>query len=135
MPRLTYTPEGASPRHWDIEFGKFMSPERVVIEKATGLGWTAVQRAFFQDRTDVIGAFLFVLMKRDIPTLKASEVQWCGDEIEVDLTDAEALQFVEAVEAEPEALEDEDVAEELERLRARLGDLLEADPADPPAGG
>lgn len=134
MPRMTYTPEGAPSRHWDIEFGKFMSPERVVIEKATGLGWSAIQRAFFQDRTDVIGAFLYVLMKRDIPTLKASEVVWCGDEIEVDLTDAEARQFVEAIEADPEALDDEEVVEELERLRARLGDV-EAEPVDPPSGG
>lgn len=134
MPRMTYTPEGAPSRHWDIEFGKFMSPERVVIEKATGLGWSAIQRAFFQDRTDVIGAFLYVLMKRDMPTLKASEVVWCGDEIEVDLTDAEARQFVEAIEADPEALDDEEVVEELERLRARLGDV-EAEPVDPPSGG
>lgn len=125
MPRLTYSPEGADPKVWDFTFGRIKFGERAAIEKATGLGWSAVQSGFWQNRADVIHAFLWVLLKRDIPTLRATEVDFFDDEIEVDLTDDEAREARVRLKEKGEL--DEDEVEALAEIEKRfaVGDLDE----------
>ena len=118
MPRLTYTPEGADPKVWDFAFGRLLSPERIAIEKKTGLGWQEVQRGFFDNRGSVIHALLYVLLKRDIPTLRPDELQFCDDEIGLDLTDTEAAEALEALKAKGSLTDDESDA--FAELEARL---------------
>ena len=117
MPRLIYTPEGSdTPKTWDFSFGRLLSPERIAIEKMTGLGWQHVQRGFFENRGDVIHALLFVLLKRDIPTLRAEEVVFCDDEIGLDVTDEEAAETLKVLRAKANLTEDEaNALAELER--------------------
>lgn len=119
MPRLIYTPEGSdAPKVWDFSFGRMLSPERIAIEKMTGLGWQGVQEGFFSNRGAVIHALLFVLLKRDIPTLRADELQFFDDEIDLDLTDEEAEKGVEGLRAKAKLTDDE--ADALAQLEARL---------------
>lgn len=133
MPKLTYTPEGVEPMSWDLEFGQILSPERIAIERATGMPWRECCQRFFKDDTAVLDAFLHVLMKRSRPTLKlpthdrAGDVLWCGDEVETDLTDKEALDFV----THADATKDPDLIEAADELRPRVAHLLEADASDP----
>lgn len=126
MPRLTYKPEGAEPRVWDFAFGRLMSPERIAIEKATGMGWAEVQQGFWENRGAVIHAVLWVLLKRDIPTLTASQVEFCDDDIDRDLSDEEAAQAIAKIE-EAGGPANADEVEVLETLTARLAEA-EADP-------
>lgn len=120
MPRLTYTPEGADPKVWDFSFGRLMSPERIAIEKHTGLGWVEVQRGFWANRGDVIHALLWVLLKRDIPTLRVNEVEFCDDEIDLDLNDDEGAEALETLRAKP--VLDDDEREALAGLEERYSD-------------
>jgi len=118
MPRLTYTPEGADPKVWDFSFGRLLSPERLAIEKLTGLGWQDVQRGFFNNQGAVVHALLFVLLKRDIPALRAEELVFCDDEIGLDLTDDEAVDAVKELKAKHTLTEAE--TEGLAELEKRL---------------
>lgn len=121
MPRLTYTPEGAEPKVWDFSFGRLLSPERIAIEKLTGLGWTEVQRGFFENRGVVVHALLWIMLKRDIPTLRADQVEFCDDEIELDLTDDEVAEAVEGMRAAGDLTREQ--AEALAEMEARLAVL------------
>lgn len=107
MPRLTYTPEGADPKVWDFAFGRLLSPERIAVEKMTGLGWQEVQRGFFENQGTVIHALLYVLLKRDIAALRPEEVVFCDDEIGLDITDDEAAEALKALRAKPSLTDDE----------------------------
>lgn len=128
MPRLTYTPEGADPKTWDFTFGRILSPERIAIEKATGLGWAEVQRGFWSNRGDVIHGFLWAFLKRDIPTLRADEVLFFDDEIEVDVTDDEAREARDILRQKPSLTDEE--AEALGEFERRLAGVEDSDPKE-----
>lgn len=126
MPKLVYSPEGAEPKEWSFSFGRLLSPERIAIERLTGLGWTEVQRGFFGNQGAVVHALLWVMLKRDIPTLRAEEVVFCDDEIELDLTDEEAAEAIREMKASRGGLTDEQ-AEALAELEQRLAKPAEGD--------
>lgn len=128
MPRLTYTPEGADPKVWDFAFGRIKFGERAAIEKATGLGWEAVQHGFWANQGEVIHALLWVLLKRDIPTLRAVEVDFMDDEIDVDVTDDEVRELVSTL--SQKATLDEDEAGALAEARERLARVEESGPKE-----
>lgn len=120
MPKLTYTPDGSdTPKVWEFSFGRLLSPERIAIEKQTGMGWSAVQQGFFQNSGVVIHAVLWVLLKRDLSGLRAEEVLFCDDEIDFDLTDAEAADALKALRQQPHL--NEDGAQALAELERRVG--------------
>lgn len=128
MPRLTYTPEGADPKVWDFAFGRIKFGERAAIEKATGLGWQAVQQGFWSNQAEVIHAFLWVLLKREIPTLRATEVDFMDDEIDVDVTDDEAREAFDRLSAQ-DSLDDDDAAA-LAELQERFAEAEEPAPKE-----
>lgn len=121
MPRLIYTPEGSdTPKTWDFSFGRLLSPERIAIEKLTGLGWQNVQRGFFGNQGAVIHAVLYVLLKRDLPALRPEEVVFCDDEIGLDLTDEEARNALTELRAKSSLAEEE--IEALHHFEERFAD-------------
>lgn len=120
MPKLTYT-QGEEVKSWDLSFGQVMSPERITIEKLTGIhSWDDIQNQFWANSTPVIHAFLYVLLKRDTPVLKPADVVFCDDDYTLEPNDAEALLFLAAAEASDEAKNDPEVAADLARVRAEL---------------
>lgn len=118
MPRLIYTPEGAEPRTYDFAFGRIMIAERKAIEKACGMPWDDVKQGFFQNDGAVIHAVLWVLLKRDLPTLRLDQVEFCEDEIERDLNDDEARAMLAELEAQ--SCLDDAAARVVDELRERL---------------
>jgi hypothetical protein len=126
VPRLTYQPEGVDPMVFDIDFGRLMSPERIVIERLTDMGWDQVKQAFFRNSTPVIHAFLYVFLKRQQPTLLPKQVEFCDDDFEVDLTDAEALSMI--AQHDPT---DPTQAEAVAPLIERMGPAVDLDADDP----
>lgn len=134
MPKLTYTPDGSDkPKVWEFSFGRLLSPERIAVEKQTGMGWAAVQQGFFQNSGVVIHAVLWVLLKRDLPSLRADEVVFCDDEIDFDLTDAEAAEMARALRRLPHL--DDESAEALAELEKRVGSNADATGGDAPKEG
>lgn len=133
MPRFVYKPEGVDPQTWDFTFGRFMSPERMAMEKLTGLTWVEFQAAFWRESTAAVHAVLYVLMKRERPTIKPDEVVFCDDDYDLDLTDDEARESVTKYidNPEAEALLDADDQATLAALRERVAALGAEEEADP----
>lgn len=131
MPKLTYR-QGEETHSWDLSFGQIMSPERIAIEKLTGItSWDEVQNQFWANSTPVIAAFLYVLLKRENPPLNPAEVVFCDDDYDLEPNDAEALLFLQAAEATDEAKNDPEIRADLARVRAELE--AKAGPKEEPA--
>jgi hypothetical protein len=71
---LIYEPEGATPREWDFEPDKLMTAEVEAIERQTG--WTYVEFGQQLGKGSVTAkrALLWVLLKRNEPTLRHAQV-------------------------------------------------------------
>ena len=120
MPKLTYR-QGEVTHEWDLMFGQIMSPERIAIEKLTGItSWDEVQNQFWANSTPVIAAFLYVLLKRANPVLSPAEIEFCDDDYDLEPNDAEALLFIKAAEATDEAKNDPEIRADLAKVRAEL---------------
>ena len=130
MPQITYKPDGAEPKVWKIPFGRFMSAERIVIERETGMTWAQLKGRLFDEDTAVIRAFLWVLLKRDIPTLKIDQVEFCEDDILLDATAEERAQLIEVLEANVGKLAPQELYA-LETLRAAQALDGDEDPKEP----
>lgn len=97
--QFVYKPEGAEPRRWEFDPARLMSPEIEVIERHTGLEYGEWIEAVGRTSVLAIHGLLFVLLKRNTPTLKWDEVQFCMAEIEFEMTDDEKGQLLEHLEA------------------------------------
>lgn len=86
---FVYKPEGVEPTRWKFEPFKLMSPEVEAIEDHTGLAFKDFLEAFQGGSFKAIHGLLWVLMKRDRPTLKWHEVQFCMDDIDFELEPGE----------------------------------------------
>lgn len=127
---MTYQPEGVEqPLVFEFEFGRLMSPERIVIERLTGMGWEEVKGFFFKKSTVVLHAFLYVMLKRSEPTLKPEQLEFCDDDLDLDLTTAEKLKYLEAIDAN--GADDEEQERAAEAIRAELAEVLESGDDDP----
>lgn len=96
---FVYKPEGATPRKWDFNPQKLMSPEVEVIERFTGLSFSHWIEAVGEGSFTAIHGLLFVLLKRQAPTLKWDEVQFCMDDIDFELEPHEKAQLRKELEA------------------------------------
>lgn len=116
MPKVVYKPEGVdTPREWDFNPGKMISPEMGLIERVTGMLFPEWVDAFGKGSVTAIHAFLFVMLKRETPSLKPDDVVFVMDDVSLDLTDDEAVQYATALAKMPERSDEE---------QAQLDDLV-----------
>lgn len=126
MPKVTYQPEGVeTPKEWDFKPGRMLSPEMGAIEKHTGMLFPEWVEKFQRGSTLAIHAFLYVMLKRENPTLKFDDVVFCLDEVSFDLSDEEAVRYATALAALPERTPEE---------QAQLDDLIAKGHAPAPEG-
>ena len=134
--RVTYKPDGADPKVWTgVRRGRIMSAEAEAIERHTGMDFGVMWDALERDNMLAIHGLLFVLLKRNIPTLKWEEVQFCLDEFVIEFeTDEKARlrDLIEARQAAGEELPDATV-DYLEELRAELAEVDDEAAEDPKA--
>ena len=121
MPKVVYSPEGGEVREWDFDPRRLMSPERVAIEKLTGMDWGQWKAAIARDNTSAWHALLWVLLRRDDYALRPEAVEFCEADIEVTVSDAEKRETIAYFAANPEQLDDPEAKKLLEQFRADVG--------------
>lgn len=89
MPQITYKPEGADPRTWEVQFSKLLTSEVSAIQKASGLRYGQFEEEFFAENGDLLRALVWVFLKRSAPTLTLAQVDPSMNEIALDLTGEE----------------------------------------------
>jgi hypothetical protein len=141
MALFVYKPEGvdeANWQRWEFDPGKLMSPERIAIEKLSGMTWGEWKIAVRGESTIALHALLYVFMKRTEPTLKPDQLVFSEDELDWELTDEEKRQALANYAEDPSRFDDGDLSM-FAQFRTDLGlaedgseDAGESDPkADP----
>lgn len=120
MPKLVYTPDSGDRHEWDLDLGKLLSPERIAIEKLTGMTWGEWKQALAKDSVIATHALLYVLLKRANPTLTPDGVSFAEDEIDFAVTDDEARAMLDHFKESPD--DSPEVTLLLAKLRAQVGD-------------
>lgn len=133
--KFVYKPEGLTPREWDFEPRRLMSPEVMAIEKLTKLTFDEWQTAILRGSVTALHALLWVLLKREQPTLVASQVQFAIDEIGMEPTDDELRLAMDKLLETPDAELSDEQREALVELKAQFAEADsdrgdEAEPAE-----
>jgi hypothetical protein len=136
---LVYQPDGSDePTRWPYNPRKLMSAEREAIERRTGMTFAEFTAAVLKGSSVARRALLWVMLKRDHPTLKYDTVDFAWDELKLEYSKQEYDQLIENAGDAPQLSGDERTAV-LEGLRAEQATALE-DPdqegkAEPPVVG
>jgi hypothetical protein len=87
--KFIYKPEGAKPREWPFDPAKLMSPEIEAIERHTGFTFQGWAEAIGNGSFIAIHGLLYVMLKREAPTLRWDDVQFSASEIDMVMEAAE----------------------------------------------
>lgn len=124
--KFVYTPEGLEPREWEFEPAKLMSPECIAIEKLTGLTFAEWADAAKRGSVQATHAYLWVLLKRDEPTLTPKQVQFSPSEVDFQPSDDEIRMVFEKFNETPADEWDDDDLAAIAELRATYPHLIPA---------
>lgn len=72
---LVYKPENADVQRWDLAEVKVTFAEAKAAEKAGGFTWRKLQEELTEGNTAALQAAVWVLRKRDEPTLRYSDLE------------------------------------------------------------
>lgn len=86
-----YKPEGAEPKRWKFDPTKLMSPEAEAIERLCGMTFGEWVDAVGRTSITALHGLLYVMLKREQPTLTYDQVQFCLDDIDLELEDDDVL--------------------------------------------
>lgn len=95
--QFIYRPEGTE-RRWPFEPGKMLSPEATEIEKRTGMRFSTWRDEVVKGSMVALHGLLFVLLKRENPTLKWDQVVFAQDECDFEMEDEEIAAMVRRME-------------------------------------
>jgi len=124
VPKLTYSPEGADPRTWEVPLERLLSSEAMAIERVTKMSYGEWKQAVWKNSMTAVHALLWVLMKRESPTLKPEQLEFCEADIELDALPSEVDNFLAAARMVPADQRPEDFDKaiaQLEAVRAEQG--------------
>jgi len=123
---LIYKPEGATERRWTYAPDKILSSEAEAIEKITGITYEEFGQALIKGSMTARRALLWVLLKREEPTLRHSQVDVPVGAITVDYEQHELKAIRDAL-ADNKDLSDSDRDAALEQLDEMIaGEVAEA---------
>lgn len=132
MPRFVYKPVGGEEKSWEFDPTKLMSPECIAVEKLTGMSYGNAIDAFFDRSMVAAHAFLFVLMKRDMPQLRPSDLTFAYGDYDLESTVEEMREQLDEYDKVPEESRDPQQVRAAEVLRKLVAEA-DPDPKDPPA--
>jgi hypothetical protein len=125
---LRYTPLDGAPRTWDLSTVRFLTSEAETVERTTALEWSQIihrSTLVVRKSPTALRALLWVLLKRDQPTLRYSAVDPAVGEVEVKLGADDAAEL--RAEAEQRLTEGKGTEEEFEEAMRDLDDLTDPD--------
>lgn len=108
--RLIYTPEDGEKREFTFRPRQLMSPEAEALEDVGGDAWDSFDEfgmKFLKGNRRAYRAALWLMLKREEPTLRFRDLVVRVDEIEVEFEDDESAQLREAIAAEPNIDDDQ----------------------------
>lgn len=136
---LVYQPEGTDePKRWPYNPRKLMSAEREAIERRCGMTFAEFTQAVLKGSSLARRALLWVLLKREHPTMKFDDVEFAWDELKLEYSKQEYGQMIEDASDNPQ-LSGEARVSVLQTLREEQATAIE-DPdqegkAEPPVVG
>lgn len=93
--QFVYKPEGAKkPKKWDFDPDRLMSPEAEAIERHTGFTFAEWTEKVQAGSMLALHGLLFVMLKRDEPTLKWDSVQFNLSMVDFELDDKETADLI-----------------------------------------
>lgn len=93
--QFTYSPDGADePEVWDFSPDKIMNPEAEAIERQTGLTFAEWQDKLLSGSMIATHGLLWVLLKRETPTLKYDQVVFATGEVSLNFTPVERAEII-----------------------------------------
>ena len=134
---VTFHREGLEDLVWDnFKPGRLMTPEAEAIEKVTGMSFARWGAALMEGYASAGRALVWVLRKRDEPTLRYSDVVFPVGDLELDF-DADEKRRMRAELAKQTGLTDEERAQVLAAIGAEEDDdePSTVDPEDGPGNG
>lgn len=93
--KVTYSPEDGDEQTFDYNPNKLLSAEREALEKRTGKSFQEFSLGVIRGNALCRRALLHVLLKRQHPTLSFDDVDFCWDELTVEMTKGETTLMVE----------------------------------------
>ena len=111
---VTYTPADGEKREWAFKPNKLMAVEAEAIESRTGWTYQEFGVQFMKGSTLARHALLWVLLKRETPGIKYSDVTFAVDEIDFDLDADERAATIAVLQTKTDLDDDERTA--LEQL-------------------
>ena len=87
--QFVFAPEGAEPKKWDFAPERMLNSEAEVIERKTGMRFAAWREAVLDGSMLAIHGLLYVLLKRENPTLLWDQVVFTSSDCAWELEDAE----------------------------------------------
>jgi hypothetical protein len=97
--QFVYKPEGTDPKKWPFAPEKLMSPEAEAIERHTRMTYGDWTQAVGNGSMLALHGLLFVLLKREEPSLKWEEVQFSLSEVDFELDADELAESIANLEA------------------------------------
>ncbi|MEU9065447.1 hypothetical protein AB0D60_00935 [Streptomyces sp. NPDC048306] len=93
--KVTYSPEDGDEQTFDYNPNKLLSAEREALEKRTGRAFNEFAMGVLKGDALCRRALLHVLLKRQHPTIAFDDVDFCWDELTVEMTKGEITLAVE----------------------------------------
>lgn len=87
--KVTYTPDESDEQVFDYNPNKLMSAEREALETRTGKSFNDFAMGILRGNALCRRALLHVLLKRQHPTLRFDDVDFCWDELKIEMTKGE----------------------------------------------
>lgn len=92
---LVYEPEGSEEAtRWPYNPRKLMSAEREAIERRTGEPFAEFTQSVVKGSSVARRALLWVMLKRDHPTMKYDDVDFAWDELRLEYSKQEYAQMI-----------------------------------------
>ena len=96
--QFVYKPEGADPKKWDFDSSKLMNVESEAIERVSKMTFGEWSVAVTKGSVTALHALLWVMLKREQPTLTYESVQFSLSELDFELSDEESAEALAALE-------------------------------------
>lgn len=119
---LIYLPEDGDEQRFRYQPRKLMSPEMEAIERATDRGYQAFTADVLQGNALCRRALLWVLLKRQHPTLRFADVSFAWDELKLEYSRQELAAMISSVQ---ETLTGAELAGVVAGLEAQMADAID----------